>query len=133
MFAIFSILDNLSHDLLRPEQSEANLCFNELYENGTRLIRGFRGGKHAAKRPIETSAVVQKVGGVAKPLVLPVKGSKETVQCQCSYFGKGTAFQTTLGRLPANSFVTYTNRTMPKTSDLFIYHVSIRTILVASV
>ena len=84
MSAIFSILDNLSHGLLRPEQS---LLFNESYENGTRLIRGFRGGKHAAKRPTETSAVVQKVGGVAKPLLLPVEGCKETVQCQCSYLG----------------------------------------------
>ena len=89
MFAIFSILNNLSDGLLRPGRSEANLCFNESYENGTRLIRGLRGGKHAAKRPIETSAVVQKVGGVAKPLVLPVEGSKETVQCQCLYLRKG--------------------------------------------
>lgn len=37
------------------------------------------------KRPIETSAVVQKVGGVARSLVLPFEGSKE-VLCQCSPF-----------------------------------------------
>lgn len=48
-------------------------------EAGTRLIRGFRGGKHAAKRPIETSAVVQKVGGLVKSLVLSFEGSKEPV------------------------------------------------------
>ena len=87
MFAIFSVLDNLSDGLLRPRRSESNLCFNESYEKGTRLTRGRRGGKHAAKRPTETSAVVQKVGGVAKPLLLPVEGCKETVQCQCSYLG----------------------------------------------
>lgn len=82
MSAIFSILDNLSDGLLRPGRSKANLCFSESYifsEDGTRLIRGFRGGKHAAKRPIETSAVVQKVGGVAKPLVVTIEGSKEAV------------------------------------------------------
>ena len=92
MFTTFSILDNLSDGLLRSGRSKANLCSNESYENGIRLIRGFRGGKHAAKKPIETSAVVQKIFGVAKPLVLPVEGSKETVQCQRSYLGKGTAF-----------------------------------------
>lgn len=43
--------------------------------DGTRLISGLRGGKHAAKRPIETSAVVQKVGGVAA--LWPFEGLKK--------------------------------------------------------
>lgn len=53
-------------------------------EDSARLIRGFRGGIQAANRPIETSAVVQEVDGVAKWLVLPFEGSKETILCQCS-------------------------------------------------
>ena len=52
------------------------------------MIRGFSGGKHAAKRPIETSAVVHKVGGVEKLLLLPLEGSKETVPYQCSPLSK---------------------------------------------
>ena len=38
------------------------------------LSRGFKGGKHAATRPIDTSAVVQKVGGVVLWLTMPTDG-----------------------------------------------------------
>lgn len=50
--------------------------------DGTRLIKGFRGGRHAAKRPMVTSVVVQKVGGVLLPLkLLPFGGSKYAAKC----------------------------------------------------
>ena len=74
-----STLDNLSDGLLRPKIREARLCFTESYifsGDGTPLVKAFRGGKHAAKRPTETSAVVQKVGAVLKLLLLPFAGSK---------------------------------------------------------
>ena len=53
--------------LRRPGFCEARPCFIETYifrGDEMCLRRGFKGGKHAASKPIDTSAVVQKVGGV---------------------------------------------------------------------
>ncbi len=74
---MFSTLDSLSDCLLLLFRSEVRLRFM-----GPPIFvsRGFSGGRQAAKRPMDTSAVVQKVGGV---LVLEAlfEGSRKTVLC----------------------------------------------------
>ena len=72
---MFSTLDNLSDRLLLLFPTKVRLYFI-----GPSIFasRGFNGGRQAAKRPMDTSAVVQKVGGV---LVLEAlfEGSRKTV------------------------------------------------------
>ena len=72
---MFSTLDNRSDCLLLrfPIEIRLHLRGPPIFAS-----RGFSGGRQAAKRPIETSAVVQKVGGV---LVLAAlfEGSRKTV------------------------------------------------------
>ena len=62
-----SALDDLSARRLLPERygNDARPCRMEIYMSsgdGMRLMIGPSGGRHAAKRPMETSAMVQKLG-----------------------------------------------------------------------
>ena len=72
---MFSTLDNRSDYLLLLFRSEMRLDF---MKPPIFAIRDFSGGRQAAKRPMETSAVVQNAGGV---LVLAAlfRGSRKTV------------------------------------------------------
>ena len=70
-------LGNLSDGLLRREEYDAMPCRSEAYifsGGGIRLITGPNGGRHAAKRPTDTSTVVQKLGGVRLWLVALSEG-----------------------------------------------------------
>ena len=74
---MFSTLDNLSDCLVLPVRSNTRLCLIGLPIFAS---RGLRGGRQADKRPIETSAVVQKVGGVSVSELL-FEGSRKTALC----------------------------------------------------
>ena len=72
-----SILDSLWGALRRPRLCEARPSLIESCSfrgDEMCLSRGFKGGKHAASRPMDTSAVVQKVGGVVLWLTMPTDG-----------------------------------------------------------
>ena len=72
-----SILDSLWGALRRPRSCEARSSLMESRSfrgDGMCLSRGFKGGKHAASRPMDTSAVIQKVGGVVLWLTMPTDG-----------------------------------------------------------
>ena len=72
-----STLGSLSDGLLRPGVYDAIPCRSEAYivsGDGTRLIIGPSGGRHAAKRPTDTSTVVQNEGGVRLWLVALLEG-----------------------------------------------------------
>ena len=72
-------LDSCSDGLPRREEYDAIPCRSEakiLTGDGNLLIRGPSGGRHAAKRPTDTSTVVQKLGGVRLWLVALSEGWK---------------------------------------------------------
>ena len=74
-----STLGKLSDSLLRLGRLDVMRCLNEAYicgGEGRRLIMGPSGGRHAAKRPMETSTVVQNEGGVRFSLVALSEGWK---------------------------------------------------------
>ena len=85
IFEIPSTLDSLSPDLQRPKRREAMPSVKVLTKfggDGACLSSGRRSGRQAAVRPTETSAVVQKPGGVRLLFMLVSEGWKETGSCQ---------------------------------------------------
>ena len=77
IFGICSTLGNLSDSLLRFEGYPTRPSRTETYTfsgDGTRLMIGPSGGRHAAKRPMETSIVVQNDGGVRSGLLALSEG-----------------------------------------------------------